>query len=226
MQKEGKTEQGELAYQVYLSLKGALNLSRASNVSRWRLPPGKVWRHLSGGKEAIHQHISCEMRYPENREEVVLDSVRRTSSSARLLDENMRNSSTEGARWAAALRAELCPASLFRYFGPEPVRTHSGLTPRRRKSDTSQSDGTELRRFASDTADCLIPSNSASSSCVRHCVASNTRINELFSSLVTVLIVNSLTDEENINIRLSICTIVLSLASPSRGKGMINEKPS
>lgn len=60
------------------------------------------------------------------------------------------------------------PASL-------PMRTHSGLIRFFSKSVMSQSDGTALRRSASETADSRMPRATASSARVLHAAASKTR---------------------------------------------------
>ena len=75
-----------------------------------------------------------------------------------------------------AAEAGLTPVSsvVHAILPPRPVRTHSGLIRFFSKSVMSQSDGTALRRSASETADSRIPRATASSARVLHAAASKT----------------------------------------------------
>ena len=75
-----------------------------------------------------------------------------------------------------AAEAGLTPgSSLVRtVLPPCPMRTHSGLIRFFSKRVMSQSDGTALRRSASETADSRIPRATASSARVLHAAASKT----------------------------------------------------
>ena len=75
-----------------------------------------------------------------------------------------------------AAEAGLTPVSsvVHAILPPSPVRTHSGLIRFFSKSVMSQSDGTALRRSASETADSRMPRATASSARVLHAAASKT----------------------------------------------------